>query len=172
MNQPVKVFLSYSHKDDWLKQEFMTYVKPLEYKNLIKIWHDREIGAGASWAAEIDQNLEQAEIVIFLVSGAFIASDYCHSVEMQRSLERRKAQNAQVIPVLISPCSWQYTVLSELQIIPHEAKPVEDGSGNERQGMALRAKAWTQVVDEIARSATKIQQSNTQRAAPEVYPSY
>jgi hypothetical protein len=76
MNEPIKVFVSYSHQDDELRKELGKHLSGLERRKLIKLWLDRDIEAGLEWANEIDQNLEQAAIILLLVSADFIASEY------------------------------------------------------------------------------------------------
>ena len=66
----------------------------------ITTWNDRQITAG-QWKAQIDRHLEEADIILFLVSADFLASDYCYEIEMQRALERHRAGEALVIPVII-----------------------------------------------------------------------
>jgi hypothetical protein len=46
--------------------------------------------AGDDWAAEIDSDLDEADIVALLISQDFIASDYCFGKEMTRALARHK----------------------------------------------------------------------------------
>jgi internalin A len=70
--------LSYSHQDDGLRKELGNQLSGLERNKLIELWDDRDIDAGLNWAQEIDQNLEQAAIILLLVSADFIASDYCY----------------------------------------------------------------------------------------------
>ena len=69
MSEPIKVFISYSHQDDGLRQELVEHLAPLqEYEKLIDLWHDREIRPGANWDSEIDNRLKDADIILFLVS--------------------------------------------------------------------------------------------------------
>ena len=46
---PIKVFISYSHKDTKLKEEFMDMLTGLEKQNVIQVWQDREIEPGDNW---------------------------------------------------------------------------------------------------------------------------
>jgi TIR domain len=119
---PIKVFLSYARKDDALREEFSAHLSSLTNQNLIEPWHDRKIDAGTEWAKEIDQNLEQAEIIVLLVSADSINSRYCYSNEMQQALVRHAAKTAQVIPVIIRTCDWQSSPLGVLQAIPRDGR--------------------------------------------------
>jgi hypothetical protein len=58
---------------------------------------------GIDWAQAIDQRLEQASLILLLVSADFLASDYCYEVEMQRALALHEAGRARVIPIAVRP---------------------------------------------------------------------
>jgi TIR domain len=66
--KPIKIFLSYAHRDDEYRQELMVQLSSLLNRKLVEIWHDRQILAGSDWATDINQNLESADIILFLVS--------------------------------------------------------------------------------------------------------
>jgi TIR domain len=104
MSEPVKVFLSYSHQDEELRKELVFHLSGLRQRGLIDPWHDRKISAGTEWADQIDTNLEQAHIILFLVSADFIDSRYCYDIEMKRALERHDGKTAHVIPVIMRDC--------------------------------------------------------------------
>src|SRR5215471_17053433 len=99
----VVIFTSYSHKDEDRHDELHKHLKPLEREGLIEPWHDREIPAGKEFATTIDSKLEQADVILLLVSPDFIASDYCWSKEMLRAMERHEAGAAVVIPIILRP---------------------------------------------------------------------
>ena len=86
--QAVRLFYSYSHKDETLRNKLETHLKLLQRQNLLETWHDRKIEAGAEWKQKIDDNLERADIILLLVSADFIASDYCYEKELTRALAR------------------------------------------------------------------------------------
>ena len=96
MAEPVEVFISYSHKDEALKEELEDHLSLLQRGKLISVWHDRKIGAGREWADQIDERLESAQIILLLISAKFLASDYCHDIEMRRAMERHEAGEARV----------------------------------------------------------------------------
>lgn len=123
---PLRVFLSYSHKDEELCERFVVHLSQLKRDGLIEPWHDRRITAGAEWAGAIDDQLNAAHIIVLLVSPDFLASDYCNDVEMTRALERHQRGEALVVPVIIKPCDWQTSRFANFQALPQDAKPVVD----------------------------------------------
>lgn len=86
--------------------------------NLIEEWHDREIVPGADWNTEISTRLDDTDLFLVLLSPAFLASEYCQGVEMERAFERVKKALARLVPILIRPCFWKVSTLSTLQIVP------------------------------------------------------
>jgi internalin A len=123
-NKAIRLFYSYSHKDEALRDELETHLKLLQRQGLIEPWHDRRIAPGQEWKGEIDRNLERADIILLLVSADFIASDYCYDIEMTRALERYEAKEAQVIPIILRDCSWHSAPFGKLQALPKDAKAV------------------------------------------------
>jgi len=123
---PLRVFLSYSHQDDELCEQFLKHLSELKRQRLIEPWHDRRITPGAEWAGAIDAHLEAADIIILLVSADFLASDYCNDVEMKRALERSQSGGARVVPVILRPCDWEASRFAGFQALPKGGKPVVD----------------------------------------------
>lgn len=120
----ITLFYSYSHRDQDLRDELEKHLSALIRSGTITGWHDRRIDPGAEWSREIDEHVGSAEIILLLISSDFIASDYCHNVEMRRALERHSAGNARVIPIILRPVDWKGTGFSHLQALPQDAKPV------------------------------------------------
>jgi internalin A len=123
-DQPLRLFYSYAHKDETLRNELETHLKILERQGLIAPWHDRLIRPGQDWADEIDENLERADLILLLVSADFIASDYCYAKEMKRALERHAAGEATVIPIILRNVNWEKAPFAKIQSLPKDLKPV------------------------------------------------
>ncbi|MGB7249841.1 MAG: COR domain-containing protein, partial [Phormidesmis sp.] len=144
----LRLFYSYSHKDELLRDQLETHLKILERQNLILPWSDRRILGGENWAAEIDDNLKRADIILLLVSADFIASDYCYEVEMTQAIERHHAGQATVIPIALRPADWSGTPFKSLQGFPTDMKAVTSWSD--------RDAAWLNVENGIKRTLESI----------------
>jgi len=120
----VRLFYSYSHKDEDLRNELETHLKLLQRQRAIDTWHDREIKAGDGWKDKIDENLERADIILLLVSSDFIASDYCYEKEMTRAIERHEAGEATVIPVIVRDVNWVSAPFAKIQALPKNGEAV------------------------------------------------
>jgi internalin A len=122
--QPMRLFYSYSHKDETLRNELETHLKLLQRQGLLVTWHDRHIEAGEEWKVRIDENLERADIILLLVSADFIASEYCYEKEMRRAMERHEVGEACVIPVIVRDVNWRIAPFVKLQAWPTDGKAV------------------------------------------------
>jgi WD40 repeat protein len=119
----VKIFFCYAHEDERLLNKLKSHLSPLRRQRLIEIWHDRDISAGLKWEKEINKNLNEADIILLLISPDFMDSDYCYGKEMQRALERDQRGEARAIPVILRPVYWQ-SVLGTLQALPRDGQPI------------------------------------------------
>lgn len=73
---------------------------------------------------DIASRLEQAEVILLLISPDFLASDYCYGLEMKRALERHESGEARVIPIILRPTSWSTLPFSKLLALPKDGRPV------------------------------------------------
>lgn len=119
-----KVFFSYAHEDQDLRDRLEEHLSILKRLGKISTWHDRRIGAGREWAGVISEELESADIILLLVSSSFLNSEYCYNLEMARALQRHKEGNATVIPIILRPAYWEDAPFGKLQALPLDAKPV------------------------------------------------
>ena len=122
--QPLKLFYCYVYADRALRDELDIYLSVLKHQNLIVCWSDMEISPGVERENAIDIQLSAAHLILLLVTPDFLASDYCYGIEMKRALERHKAGNARVIPIILRQTYWKQTPFSTLQVLPTNAKPI------------------------------------------------
>lgn len=128
---PLEVFYSYAREDEKLKQRLEVHLATLRRENLISEWHDRKITPSKDWEGEINEYLERADLILFLVSPDFINSDYIHDVEMKRAMERHHAGKTSVIPIILRPCEWEPFSFGRLQALPRDGKPVTTWSNRD-----------------------------------------
>ena len=121
---PYEVFISYSHKDRSLFNEFTSHLNVLQRQKLISTWKDTDISPGTEWQPQIMDRLNRAQIILLLVSANFMDSDFCYSTEMDQAIKRHNADLVRVIPIIISPVYWKGAPFAKLQILPTDAKPV------------------------------------------------
>jgi hypothetical protein len=87
------------------------------------------VSAGEDWRGTIDERIERADLVLLLVSSAFLASDYCWDVELKRAMERHARGEVRVVPIILRPCDWDRAPFAKLRPLPSGGVPVT-GAGS------------------------------------------
>ena len=123
-----KIFISYSHVDEWLKDELVSHFGALKRNGLVDVWHDRKIPPGGILDDEIDARLKISDLCLFLISADFINSDYCVKREYKEAVARRAAGDAEIVPIIVRPCDWDVEGLRRFKALPDDAVPVTKGA--------------------------------------------
>lgn len=120
----IKLFFSYSHKDEKLRDELEKHLSILKRKGVISTWHDRKIDAGSILDKEIDENLKDSNIILLLISADFLSSDYCYDIEMNEAVKMHENNQAVVVPVILRSCDWTFAPFSKLMALPTDGKSI------------------------------------------------
>src|SRR5216684_5297395 len=148
MASPIKLFYSYAHEDERWRDELEKHLSTLQQQELITGWHDRKIAGGKAWEHEIVNNIQDAHIILLLISPDFMASAYCSKTEVPLAMERCEDGTARVIPVIIRPVDYKGAPFDKLQALPTDAEPVTT-SPNIDQAFHIVAQGIRKVVEEL-----------------------
>lgn len=119
-----RVFISYSHTDEAQRKKLELYLKVLvTHGALHEKWDDRKIQPGEEWDNAIKGALDEADVVLLLISAAALASDYIRTVELRGALSRAAAGKAVVIPIILEDCPWKLPELTQVQALPSGGRP-------------------------------------------------
>ena len=122
---PLKVFYSYAHEDEALRDRIEEYLELLRRQNLVVGWHDRHIVPGTEWNEVIGESLASADIVLLLISRAFMESAYVNEVEIPEAMNAHESGGVRVVPILLEKVAgWESAPFAKLQILASEAKPI------------------------------------------------
>lgn len=125
MSQPIKVFVSYSHKDESFKEELDIRLTLIHRKIPLEIWTDKKIKPGQLWDDKIKNALDNADVVLLLVSDYFLASNYITNIEIKKALEGFDAGKTTVIPIVLRPVDFgDYPEINKFQALPSKADPI------------------------------------------------
>jgi hypothetical protein len=101
---------------------FLVHEVPIRHSFVLS--NTPAVPAGTEWKAEIDRNLEAADLILLLVTADFLASNYCWDIEAKRAMERHEAGEAKVVPIILRTCDWTSAPFSKLPALPKDALPV------------------------------------------------
>lgn len=116
--EKINLFISYAHEDAEYLAQLKKYLNEKFCPN-VKVWDDGAIRSGVAWDDEIKKHLNQAQIVLFLISQDFLLSDYIEKVELKTAFEKHESKAGRVIPIFTRPCTLDnYPQLTALQGMP------------------------------------------------------
>lgn len=104
MSDKKKIFISYSHADEAYMQIIQSAIQGNSYYN--DVFTDRSIKLGENWHKIILDEIEKSDLVLLLISTDFFNSTYIHDVEMPLFIRQCKEKQTHIIPILLTPCSW------------------------------------------------------------------
>lgn len=154
----IKIFISCSDSNQEYLKEFRSHLKVLERVGLVKSCHDRLISSGTEWKGQVDENLNQADVILLLLSASFIESEYCLDVEINRALTRHENKEALVVPILIKPVVWSDLPFSRLQFLPSNGQSVSTWSN--------RDLAWVDITEGLKVAIRELQSSENLSPEP------
>jgi tetratricopeptide (TPR) repeat protein len=129
--KPLKVFISYSHQDEKMKERLDTFLATLKREGKVETWSDRRISPGGKLDNTIATELELADIILLLISQDFIQSEYIWKIELPRALERHERGEAVVIPIFCHAIDdFGEMPFAKLNGLPKDAVPINSPDNN------------------------------------------
>jgi WD40 repeat protein len=148
---PTNVVCCYSREDTALFKQLKAHVRAFQ-QELSAFWYDHEVDAPVSTEAAVQEKLEAADVILLLLSPAFLHTGYGASQEFQSVLTRQQHGTIRVIPVLLRATSWKDILPAYLQVLPLDGRPV--AHSDEHTQEKLLYQVVSQFVDIIARRQT------------------
>ena len=129
---PPLLFISYARVDDNRRQRLRIHLTPLVRGNVLRVFDDTELNRDVGWRNSSIKKLNEADLILLLVSADFIHSQFCFEEEWPIAYKRWKARKAIVTFALLGPCQWKSSNIGDLQgapahgqILPKERRGAE-----------------------------------------------
>jgi hypothetical protein len=109
------VFISYSHKNAKWLEKFKQFLRPLEEKELIRVWDDTEIRPGSDWLGDISKALESARVAVFLLTQNFLDSPFIREKELPVLIEAAENRGCLIFWIAVSSSTFEDSPLAKFQ---------------------------------------------------------
>lgn len=115
----LQVYLMYDKADKALKDHLDLQLAPLKREAFIDTWNEEQLLPGEERKTEMLRQINEADIIILIVTPHFFASDEIYEEQLQRALNRDDAKEAVVIPILMQSCQWENSAIGKLPTNHH-----------------------------------------------------
>ena len=121
----VLLFYSYSHKNESYRDSIEQSLAYLKTDGLLKDWYDHKILPGESITEKTREKMDEAQIIVFLLSQEFIASNECMKEWKYARKLARENKMLYRIPVILTDCAWKDLVADDnIKALPKDGNPV------------------------------------------------
>lgn len=142
----IKVFISYALEDQSGSEAIQKGLAILRRQKKIAFFDQHNDPAG-NRTESIREALENAQIILLLISNNFIASDECFDIQ-EIALVLQKSGRTRLIPILYNNCEWTALEISQLQPLPRNKVFISNWSN--------RDAAYAEVSKEIGDLAKRL----------------
>lgn len=150
----IRILYCYAQRDSTFCEQLDQHLAVLKNSGLIETWSNLNISRAIEPKQEIAPRVDSPDLILLLVSPAFMEADYHNSVEMQKAMQRMESGECLVLPILLrSTAQWQATPFGQLQTLPKNSKPITNWRN--------RDEAWYDVVTGIRQIVNELQISQT-----------
>ena len=121
----VNLFYSYSHRDSRYRASMEKSLALLKGDGLLLDWSDQSILPGQSISNSTRNKLDNADIIVFLLSPDFIASEEC--MKEWRRAQTLANENSHLfrVPIIVRHCAWQDLLeQDDVKALPTDGHPV------------------------------------------------
>jgi hypothetical protein len=136
-----KLFISYAREDRTYVDQLEKHLSSLIRSGHIDSWTDSEIKAGQAWGNTIEDNLRNADLILYMVSADFLNSEFIFKKERPMAEETRKDRGALIVPVIVRPCDWTNEDFAQYQAVPYNEKqrllPISEWSNRDSAYLAV-----------------------------------
>src|SRR5262249_12673108 len=111
------VFCAAAPSDTDLLAQWEKHLLPLQQAGQITVWSEWHLRAGAPRTQQLHEQLDQAQVILCLLSAGFFASDKCMAL-----MERAREGKARIIPLLLRPVGYETPTLADLPCLPNNGR--------------------------------------------------
>ena len=120
---PPSVVLLYAHEDTEIKQRLAQQLQVFANHDRFDVWSDNALRPGADWERGITAAIDQATVVVLVITAAFLTSEFITGTELPRAKAAAERRGLTVLPLIVKECGWQADPwIASLQAIPGTGK--------------------------------------------------
>lgn len=116
-------FCNVTESDRDLFGELKSWLVPWERTGQVRVWDTRQVYPGEGEAKAIADHLADASVILLLISASALADDRWFGIA-ERAMQRHRAGDATVVPILVRHAFIMDTPFAELKALPASEGPI------------------------------------------------
>lgn len=157
----IQAFISYSHLDMKYKEKLLKHFSSISKTYDIELWHDGCIKAGVDINEEVLKKLRVSNLILLLLSPAYIDSDFCYNIEMKKAFERYKEGKCLIVPILIKDATLTKSMpFYSLKTLPTDRKPLTSFKPQDRGCVDITG-SLMELIEEFIHAPDNLHTENT-----------
>ena len=141
--RPPLLFISYAEPDGTFFDQLRQHLVLQERQGKLRVYGRALMQAGQDADTETHIKLQEAHIVVPLLSSDYFSRPDCVEQELAYAMQRQEAGACQVVPVLIRACQLKRSAVGQLKALPSDGRPISQHIDRDR--------AWLNVIEELER---------------------
>ncbi|WP_133511185.1 toll/interleukin-1 receptor domain-containing protein [Candidatus Thiosymbion oneisti] len=141
----VRVFIAYASKDKAYRKALQKQLAYLKHDGLIEVFFDGMIEPPEKWGVILKRKIQEAEVVLFLLSADLIDSNYVMNVEAPAAIDRYEKGECLVIPILVRDTNLPEVFSSRQYLRSHDGTAVASSTDQDRAWQHIAGKIETEV---------------------------
>ena len=162
----ISLFFIYHPKDTDYLSEIENQIQILVDKGMLTYWHQGKLQAGDVWKSKRDSMLQNANVIVPIVSANLLASDDCDDL-----LKQADQLGKEILPIIASHCLWDMNdILSAKTAMPTkpndtEATPITDWN-KPTEAYATIVRAIKNTVEQLQKTKSSTETNNRDMPTP------
>lgn len=140
MTNRKNILIVCSPEDERHRSEVLKHLKPLPD---VVVLHHGQIPAGDDIDNVMRKMVDEADIILLLLSPDLLSSDHASTIEVHLAVGRGAKNSARIVPVRVRAIDTSDTSFARLQSLPYGGPPIAESADRDR--------AWMDVVKELRR---------------------
>jgi len=124
MSNKKHIFISYAAEDEKHKLALDKHLSALKRQGIIQSFDAAKIKAHEDWNESLQRHINEADIILLLLSADALADDYIHDTQIQKALQRAENKTAIVMPILVRAVDYEGLGLDKYAVLPSNKKAI------------------------------------------------
>ncbi len=159
----IQIYVSYVENDIKQFGKLIRHLKNISKTKNIKFLSHKDVISGATTDNEISRFIQEASIILILMSTNYLASTSYEQEEVQESLKR--PNDVRIIPIIVAPCFWKESPFHHLTPLPERGEPISQYRDRETAWLEVE-EGIRQVIDDMSGNSTRRTENSDNNSFP------